>query len=64
MRLKTITAAVAAALALSIAYSAPSTAQADPAQKSAKRETIYGYQMMTDAERTEYRNKMRNAGTY
>jgi hypothetical protein len=42
---------------LVLAQSAP------PAQKSQQRDAIYGYRMMTEAERHEYREKMRNAKT-
>ena len=63
MRLKTLTAALAAALSLSIAYSAPATAQGAPAQKAKQGETIYGYSMMNEAERNDYRTKMRGAKT-
>jgi len=63
MRLNVITAALAAALSLSIAYSAPAAAQGGPGQKAKQAESIYGYDMMSDAERNEYRTKMRGAKT-
>lgn len=56
-----ISAAVAAAMmSLTVSMFAAETTPAAPAQKS---EPIYGYRMMTDPERDEYREKMRNART-
>lgn len=36
-------------------------AAAQPAEQTRRSEPIYGYRMMNDAERNEYREKMRNA---
>ena len=51
MKRTAIVAALAAALTGFTAYTAVAAEQGAPAQKT-QRETIYGYQMMTDAERT------------
>ena len=61
MRHHAVSAAIAAAVALAFVYDAPAYAQA--AKPAAQREPIYGYTMMSDAERNEYREKMRNART-
>lgn len=63
LRRGTILAMLAAALA-GAASSSLVLAQTGPAaQKSQPREAIYGYGMMSDAERNQYREKMRNAKT-
>ena len=61
MKRKAIVAALAAALTGFTAYTAVAAEQGAPAQT--QRERIYGYQMMTDAERNEYRQKMRGTKT-
>ena len=61
MSRKLVNAALAAALALAFIQSAPADAQGGPQQKSQQREKIYGYGMMNDAERNEYREKMHGA---
>lgn len=61
MRHHAVSAAIAAAVALAFVYDAPAYAQA--AKPAAQSEPIYGYTMMSDAERNEYREKMRNART-
>jgi hypothetical protein len=55
---KTIVAMIAAALMATAAYPLSAQTTDQPARKS---EPIYGYRMMTDQERNEYREKMRNA---
>jgi hypothetical protein len=61
MRHHAVSAALAAAVALAFVSGAPVYAQAE--KPAAQREPIYGYTMMSDAERNEYREKMRNART-
>jgi hypothetical protein len=51
-----------AAAVIALSQSMPSSAQTG-AQTPQKREPIYGYRMMTDQERNEYREKMRDAGS-
>ncbi|HEX2830472.1 MAG TPA: hypothetical protein VHP37_29310 [Burkholderiales bacterium] len=46
-----------------IALSHGMTSYAQPGPNAQKREPIYGYRMMTDEERNDYREKMRNAAT-
>lgn len=62
MKRKAIVAALAAVFAAGAAYTAYAADPGAPAQKT-QRETIYGYRMMNDAERNEYRQKMRDAKT-
>ena len=63
MKRKAIAAGLVAAFVLSLGYTAPAAAQSATPQKTQtqQRETIYGYTMMSDAERNEYRTKMRQA---
>ena len=63
MKRNAFSAAIAAALVLGLAYNAPASAQDTPSNKTQQRQTIYGYQMMTDEERNEYREKMRSTKT-
>ena len=44
-------------------FSVPPT-QAEGTTQNQKQEVVYGSQLMTQQERLEYRNKMRNAKTY
>ena len=61
MRTMTMAAAVAAAMmALTVTLFAAEQPAGTPAGRS---EPIYGYRMMNDQERNEYREKMRNART-
>ncbi|MCW5604654.1 MAG: hypothetical protein KIT18_08930, partial [Burkholderiales bacterium] len=39
-------------------------AAAQPAEQTRRSEPIFGYRMMNDAERDEYREKMRNARSF
>ncbi len=55
---KTIVATIAAVLMATAAYPLSAQTADQPARKS---EPIYGYRMMNDQERNEYREKMRNA---
>jgi len=55
---KTIVATIAAVLMATAAYPLSAQTTDQPARKS---EPIYGYRMMNDQERNEYREKMRNA---
>ena len=63
MKRQAISAALAAAFTLALAYQAPAYAQAASEKTTPQRERIYGYTMMSDAERNEYREKMRSAKT-
>jgi len=63
MKRQAISAALAAAFTLALAYQAPAYAQAASGKTTPQRERIYGYTMMSDAERNEYREKMRSART-
>src|SRR5690349_23760175 len=61
MRRTAMAAAIAAALMAGASFGAYAADTAPPAKKSHGSQSIYGYQMMTDAERNEYHQKMQTA---
>ena len=64
MKRHAMSAALAAAVTLFFACQTPVQAQSASGKSTTpQRESIYGYTMMSDAERNEYRDKMRNAKT-